>query len=175
MQKLCEKSPSAHHHTTLFGYIFATKACIDNRKKHLLNSSFSSTCPHSMANFGRLAAEIVLGVWGTPANFNRFRVLALLVQRHRSRRLLDVWPCSVLVQYVYTFWGLLPRYGVLPGEKFTLCPSLALSYIGSVTAWHSSSGGQPNFAVLSRGRHLYLAGRPSRWALAHILVWLFSR
>jgi len=25
-------------------------------------------------------------------------------------------------------------------------------------------------AALSRGRHLYSAGRPSRWALAHILV-----
>ena len=35
---------------------------------------------------------------------------------------------------------------------------------------HSSSGRQPNFAALNRGRHLYSAGRPSRWALAHILV-----
>jgi len=32
------------------------------------------------------------------------------------------------------------------------------------------SGRQPNFAALNRGRHLHLAGRPSRWALAHILV-----
>jgi len=32
----------------------------------------------------------------------------------------------------------------------------------------SSSGRQPNFAALNRGRHLYSAGRPSRWALAHI-------
>ena len=45
-----------------------------------------------------------------------------------------------------------------------------LSRLGSVTAWHSSSGRQPNSAALNRGRHLYLAGRPSRWALAHILV-----
>ena len=28
-----KKAPSEHHRTTLFGYIFATKACIDNRKK----------------------------------------------------------------------------------------------------------------------------------------------
>ena len=34
----------------------------------------------------------------------------------------------------------------------------------------SSSGRQLNFAALNRWRHLYLAGRPSRWALAHILV-----
>jgi len=31
-----------------------------------------------------------------------------------------------------------------------------------------SSGRQPNFAALNRRRHLYSAGRPSRWALAHI-------
>ena len=34
----------------------------------------------------------------------------------------------------------------------------------------SSSGRQLNFAALNRGRHLCSAGRPSRWALAHILV-----
>jgi len=58
----------------------------------------------------------------------------------------------------------------LPCSKFTLHPSLAFSYIGSVTAQHSCNGRQPNFAALSRGRHLYWAGRPSSWALAHILV-----
>jgi len=36
---------------------------------------------------------------------------------------------------------------------------------------HSSQAlSQPNFAALNRGRHLCSAGRPSRWALAHILV-----
>jgi len=34
----------------------------------------------------------------------------------------------------------------------------------------SSSGHQPNFAALNRGRHLCSAERPSGWALAHILV-----
>jgi len=33
---------------------------------------------------------------------------------------------------------------------------------------------QPNFAALNRGRHLCLAGRPSRWALAHISSSFFS-
>jgi len=42
--------------------------------------------------------------------------------------------------------------------------------LGSVTARNSSSGRQPNFAALNRRRHLYSAGRPSRWTLAHILV-----
>ena len=41
-----------------------------------------------------------------------------------------------------------------------------------------SCGRQPNFAALNRGRHLYSAGRPSRWALAHIsslLYWVVLR
>jgi len=42
-------------------YIFATKAHIDNQKKN----SMSSRCPHNMVNFGPLAAEIGLPVWGT--------------------------------------------------------------------------------------------------------------
>jgi len=36
-------------------------------------------CDHNMVNFGPLTAEIGLGVWGTPANSNRFRVLATLL------------------------------------------------------------------------------------------------
>jgi len=88
------------------GYIFATKARIDNLEKNLLSSNISSTSPYSMVNFGPLAAEIVSLVWGTPANFNGFRVLAAFL--------------------------------------------------------HSQT------AALNRGRHLYSAGRPSRWALAHI-------
>jgi len=55
------------------------KARIDNRKKNLLNSNISPTCPHNMVNLDPLAAEIVSLVWGTPANFNGFRVLAALL------------------------------------------------------------------------------------------------
>jgi len=76
----CKKSPSGHHRRTLSGYIFATKARVGNRKKtNLLSSNISFTCLHNMANFGPLAAEIVLLVWGSPANFNGFRVLAALL------------------------------------------------------------------------------------------------
>jgi len=78
--KIAKKSPSAHHRTTLSGYIFATKARIDNRKKNLLSSNISSTCPHDMVNFGLLAADIGPVAWGTPANFNDFRVLAALLR-----------------------------------------------------------------------------------------------
>jgi len=45
-----------------------------------------------------------------------------------------------------------------------------VSRLGIVTARHYSSERQPNFAALNKGRRLYSAGRSSRWALAHILV-----
>jgi len=77
-KKSPKNSPSGHHRTTLSGYIFATTARIDNRKKNL-SSNISSRCVHNMVNFGLLAAEIGLPVWGTPANFNGFRVLAALL------------------------------------------------------------------------------------------------
>ena len=79
MQKVAKKSPSGHHRTTLSGYSFATKARIDNRKKNLLSSNIFSRWPHNLANFGPLAAEIGLVVWGTPANLNGFRILAALL------------------------------------------------------------------------------------------------
>ena len=47
--------------------------------KNLLNNHISSTCPHNMVNFGLITAEICWTVWGTPANFNGFRVLAALL------------------------------------------------------------------------------------------------
>ena len=71
-----------------------------------------------------------------------------------------------------------PQYGERrPTNDWDLLASLGhhckfqrLSRFGGVTARHSSSGRQPNIAALNRRRHLYSAGRPSRWALAHILV-----
>ena len=81
--------------------------------KKLLSSNISSTCAHNTVNFGPLAAEIFSLVWGTPANFNGFGVLAALL------------------------------HGILVV-------------------------GVSQNAALNRGRHLYSAGRPSRWALAHI-------
>ena len=76
------------------------------------------------------------------------------------------------------FRGLLPPDGILPGAKFTLRPSLAFSYM----YWQRFCTvlQQPAFAKLCgvvqgmelrnfrRRRHLYSAGRPSRWALAHL-------
>ena len=83
-QKSHQKPPSGPHPTTLSGYIFATKACINNREKNLLSSNISSTCPHNMVNFGPLAAEIVSLVWGTPGNISGFHICGSITARQSS-------------------------------------------------------------------------------------------
>ena len=52
---------------------------ISTIEKNLLHSNISSTSPHYMVNSGPLAAGIDPVVWGIPANFNSFRVLAALL------------------------------------------------------------------------------------------------
>ena len=64
--QLCPAASSQLRHVSTIG-------------KTLLSSNVSSTSPHNMVNFGPLAAEICWRVWGTPANFNCFRVLAALL------------------------------------------------------------------------------------------------
>jgi len=78
-------------------------------EKHLLKGNISSICPHNMLNCGPFTAEICLPVWGTPANFNGFRVLASLLHRRRStdanQTLRNVWPSPALVYYIFIFGG----------------------------------------------------------------------
>jgi len=140
-----------------------------------------------MVNFGSLTPEIGSGVWGTRANFNRFCVLASLLHRRRLTKVNQT--CTMFGRLlswykVYIFWGLLSPNEILSLAKFTLRPSLAFYYIGSVNARHSSSMRQPNFAAWYRQwnyrtfalPHIQqmalpiFPGRPSRWAWAHILV-----
>jgi len=93
----------------------------------------SSTCPQNMANISPLTAVIGSGVWGTPANFNGFRVLPLLLHRRKPIKLCTMFG-RLLGWYSIHFRRLLPLHGILPDAKFTLCPSLAFSYIGILAA-----------------------------------------
>jgi len=80
-----KKSPSWHHRTNLSGYIFATKAHIDNRK-NTLNNNTSPTCCYNMVNFGPLAAEIcwLLASLRHPGKFQRFSRLGSVTAWHSS-------------------------------------------------------------------------------------------
>ena len=63
-----------------------------------------------MVNFSPLAAEIVSLVWGTPANFNVFRVMAVLLhstlhrESKKSATLTMAIILSILVAIRITVW-----------------------------------------------------------------------
>ena len=105
--------------TKTFGELSVFMAALHSRCEHYIFVlwfffllSFSSTCSRNMVDFGPLAAEICSLVWGIPANFNGFRVLASLLQLHCSpeanQTLHDVWPSPGLLQYIYIFGGSCP-------------------------------------------------------------------
>ena len=52
---------------------------VSTLEKKLVKQQYLRTCPHNILNFRPLAAEICWRVWGTPANFNGFGVLAALL------------------------------------------------------------------------------------------------
>jgi len=119
---------------------------------NLLNSNISSRCPCNMVNFGPLTAEIGWRVWGTPANFNVFRVFTSLLQQHHSPEAFQIQTLHGLaISLAHTPYihlrGLLHADRIFPGAKFTLHLSLTSSNVGSVTAWHTSSERQPKFAA----------------------------
>jgi len=180
-QKIAKNSPSGQHRTTLSGYIFTTKACIDNQKK-LLNSNIPSTCSRNMVNFHQLPAEIALPVWWTSANFNGFRVLPSLLQRRRSpeaNQTLHDFGRLLAWYTIYTFSG-----APAPWRNFSWCKIHFTSKFCTLLYWQhycKALQHRPSaklFGVvqgmelrnLHRGHHLCSAGRPSRWASAHILV-----
>ena len=72
-----KKSPKSRHLGTILQLCRAISSqprhvSTIRRKKLVISSNISSTCPHNMVNFGPLAAEICWRVWGTHANFNGF-------------------------------------------------------------------------------------------------------
>ena len=66
-----------------------------------------------MVNFSPLPAEIGWRVWGTPANFNGFLILALLLQLRHSTDVNqtshDLWSSPGLVHYIYIFGNPCPQ------------------------------------------------------------------
>ena len=115
----------------------------------MLNSNISSTCPHNMTNFGPLVAEICWRVWGTPANFNGFRVLASLLQQRRSPEANHT--CTMfgrLLAGMPYMGGLLLPDGISPRAKFTLRPTVQVlrsTWQRYCTARQQRN--QPNFAA----------------------------
>jgi len=127
--------------------------------------------------YGPLAAEIGSDVWGTPANFNGFRVLSSLLQRRRSteanQTLHDVWPSPGLVHYIYIFGGSFPITEFCQVQN-SLCVQVLRSPILAPLLHCTRIVGVRQTLRRSAEDATYIRQGPSRWALAHILVlWVF--
>ena len=141
------------------------------QSEKMLNSNIFSRCHHNMANFGPLTAEICSGVWAPQQismGFESWLRYCSDVAQRRPTKL-----CTLFGRLLGTFAG-----GSCPLAEFcqlqnSLCVQVLRSHILAALLHGTSSGCQPYFAALNRGRHLYSAGRPSRWALAHILVSIY--
>ena len=109
---------------------------------------------HMSSQYGELQPT---NVWdrfislGNPSKFQRVSHLGVIAaptsltggQPNFAWCLAISWAGTLYIH----FRGLLPPGRILLGAEFILRPSLAWSCIGSVTARHSSSRCQPNFAV----------------------------
>ena len=138
-----QKSPFRHHRTICRAVSSQLRHVSTIGKKILLNIDTSSTCPRNMANFTSLTAEVCLLVCGAPPNCNRFFSRLAFVAAATSltggqpnfvRCLAVSWAGTLYIHFL----GLLPPEGILPGAKFTLRPSLAFSYIGSVNVQYGT-------------------------------------
>jgi len=144
-----------------------------------------------MENFGLLTAEICWLVWGTSANFNLFCVLPSLLHRRRSpeanQTVRDVWPSPGLVHYRYIFGSSCPLTEFCSVQNSLYVQILSSPVLAALLRGMPAAGVSQTLRRgiqgmelrnFRRGRHLYSAGRPSRWASAHILVmaalWLLS-
>jgi len=101
-----QKSPSAHHRTTLSGYIFTTEACIDNLKKKTFNQRY---LVHMLSQYGELRPTNGwdrLASLGHPRKFQRVLRFGFVTVPEINRSLHDVRPSPWLV-YLY-FGGSYP-------------------------------------------------------------------
>jgi len=132
------------------GYIFTIKACIDSRKKKLVKQQYLLRMSSQYGELRPTNGCGWFGCLGHPTKFQWVLHLAFITAATSLTRGQPNFARCLAVSStgtLYAFSGLLPPDGILPATKFTLRPSLAFSYIGSITARHSSSRRQPNFAA----------------------------
>ena len=127
-----------------------------------------------MANFGPLTAEIGSGVWGTPANFNGFRVLPSLLQRRRSleanQTLHDVWPSPELVHYIYIFGGFCPLTEFCP-VQYSLYVQVLRSVLAALLHGSPAAGVSQSLRCRTRNGITELSQRaPSTFGRAAITL-----
>jgi len=137
-----------------------------------------------MANFGPVTAEIGSGVWGTSAistDFASHLRYCSDVAHRRPTKLCTMFGRLLGWYTIIHFRGLLPPDGIFPGQYslyVQVLRSPVLAALGAYCTALQQRASAKHCGVIQgmelrnfrRGRHLYLAGRPSRWASTHIVV-----
>jgi len=183
-QKWCKKigiCAPLHNFVGLY-LLFTTKACIDNRKKNLLNNNISPTSPHIMVNgppLLRLVREFG-ALHQISAGFVTWLCYCSDVAHRRPTKLCTMFGRLLGWYTMYTFSGALaPWQNFVPCRIYFTSKScillywqrycMALQQQASAKLCSMVQGMElPNFRT---GCHLYLSGRPSCLASAHILVY----
>jgi len=131
-------SPQVRHVSTIGGKVI--------KQQYLLQISRQYGELRRTNGWDRLAS------WGHPSKFqrvSRLRFVTAATSLTGGQPNLLAW--CLAISWAGTLYihlrGLLHPEGILPGAKLTLRPSHAFSYIGSITARHSSSRRQPQFAA----------------------------
>ena len=134
-QKLCKKSPAAHHCTTLSGYIFATTACVDNWKKNVKQQHLL----HMSLEYGELQPT---NGWdwsvslGHPRKCQWVSRLGFVTAPTSLNRDQPNFAWCLGCYIIYTFLGSLAPNRILPGAKFTL--RWILGYCTALKQWTSA-------------------------------------
>jgi len=116
-----KKSPKIRHLGTIAQLCRAISSQlrhISTIGKNFISVNTSPRRPNNMANFVPLAAEIGPVVWVTPANFNRFRVLAALL--HGTTVVGVSQTCSVKQRALPLFGRTAIMLGIDPNSGFVL-------------------------------------------------------
>jgi len=172
-----KKSPKSRHLGTIAQLCRAMSSQLRHAstigKENLLSSDMSSTCPHNMANFGLLTAEIC-GEFGAPLKIQPVSRLGSVTARHLHReskkgchpnhgynfvnswsicKILSLLQTAVNVQQNsywvthHTLCMLLHYLGKLKNQKFVLC--MHVKHVSSVIFYHLSNRYLPNVMKIS--------------------------
>ena len=148
MQKVARKFASGHHRTTLSGYIFATKAGIDNRKK-LVKQKYLL---HMSSQYGELwptrGWDHFVSL-GHPSKFQQVSRLGFITAvtslNEANQTWHNVWPSPGLVRYIYTF-------GIS-------CPLTEFCHVQNSLCVRLCTIAQVSRAISSQLRHLSTIGK----------------
>jgi len=130
-QKWCKKSPSGHHRTTLSGYIFTTKACIDNPKKELVKWQYVLHMSSEYSELQPINGWDLLVSLGHSSKFqwfSRFGFVTAATSLNRSRPKFALcsavsWPGILYIHFRQ----------LVPWRNFAMCK---IYFVSSNASWH---------------------------------------